>query len=116
MTTRKPKPNLLYAIEPPTQWLQVVTSVADQDPAALCISALQRDGIDELTDSIASRLALDVRRVTLSFDADDGADRERIARVYRHAKVVQHEARDGRVVIVADVPRRLLGWLDGRSI
>ena len=88
----------------------------DQDPAALCISALQRDGIDELTDSIASRLALDVRRVTLSFDADDGADRERIARVYRHAKVVQHEARDGRVVIVADVPRRLLGWLDGRSI
>ena len=88
----------------------------DQDPAALCISALRRDGIDELTDSIASRLALDVRRVTLSFDADDGADRERIARVYRHAKVVQHEARDGRVVIVADVPRRLLGWLDGRSI
>ena len=88
----------------------------DQDPAALCISALQRDGIDELTDSIASRLALDVRRVTLSFDADDGADRERIARVYRHAKVVQHEARDGRVVIVADVPRRLLGWLDGRPI
>ena len=36
MTTRKPKPNLLYATEPPTEWLQVVTSVVDQDPAALC--------------------------------------------------------------------------------
>ncbi len=88
----------------------------DQDPGALCISALRGAGIDELTDTMASRLALDVRRVTLSFDADDPTDRDRIARVYRHATVVQHEARDGRVVIVADVPRRLLGWLDGRSI
>jgi len=52
----------------------------------------------------------------LTFDTDEASDRERIARVYRHAKVVQHETRDGRVVIVADVPRRLLGWLDGRSI
>jgi len=39
------------------------------------------------------------------------ADRERIARVYRHARVVLHEARDGRVSIVADVPRRLLSRL-----
>jgi GTP-binding protein HflX len=88
----------------------------DQDPAALCISAVTRQGVDELIDTIASRLALDVRRVTLTFDTDEASDRERIARVYRHAKVVQHETRDGRVVIVADVPRRLLGWLDGRSI
>ena len=89
----------------------------EQDPSALSISALTREGIDELVETIASRLALDVRRITLTFDADDPADRERIARVYRHATVVQHEARDdGAVVIVADVPRRLLGWLDGRSI
>ncbi|HZP48904.1 MAG TPA: GTPase HflX [Vicinamibacterales bacterium] len=88
----------------------------DQDPSALCISALTREGIDELVDTIASRLALDVRRITLTFNADDASDRERIARVYRHATVIQHEARDGQVVIVADVPRRLLGWLDGRSL
>src|SRR5262249_22148748 len=81
----------------------------EQDPFALCISARAREGVAELVDPIASRLAVDVRRITLTFDADAPADRERIARVYRHATVVQHEARDdGAVVIVADVPRRLL--------
>ena len=83
----------------------------DRDPAALCISALERQGIDELIETVASRLALDVRRVTLTFDLDNPSDRERIARLYRHARVVQHEARDGQVSIVADVPRRLLSRL-----
>jgi len=64
-------------------------------------SALKRQGVDELVETVASRLALDVRRVTLTFDPDSAADRERIARVYRHARVVLHEARDGRVSIVA---------------
>src|SRR5262245_11637601 len=81
----------------------------EQDPGALCVSALTRDGISELLDTVASRVALDVRRLTLTFDPSDPADRERIARLYRHARVVQYEARDGIVSIVADVPRRLLG-------
>ena len=85
----------------------------ERDPAALCISALERQGIDELIETVASRLALDVRRVTLTFDLDNPPDRERIARLYRHARVVQHEARDGQVSIVADVPRRLLSRLGG---
>jgi GTPase len=79
----------------------------DRDPAALCISATSGDGVDELVDTVASRVALDVRRMTLTFDPDDPADRERIARVYRHAHVLVHESRDGRISIVADVPRRL---------
>ena len=83
----------------------------DQDPAALCISALERQGIDELIETITSRVALDVRRVTLTFDPDAPADRERIAQLYRHARVLVHEARDGQVSIVADVPRRLMGRL-----
>jgi GTP-binding protein HflX len=83
----------------------------DQDPSALCISALERQGVDELIETMASRLALDVRRVTLAFDPDAPADRERIARLYRHARVLEHETRDGRVSIVADVPRRLLNRL-----
>ena len=83
----------------------------DQDPSALCISALTGQGIDELVETITSRLALDVRQVTLTFDSDSSADRERIARVYRHARVLLHETRDGRVSIVADVPRRLLSRL-----
>ncbi len=83
----------------------------DQDPSALLISALQRQGIVELVETITSRLALDVRRVVLSFDPDSASDRERIARVYRHARVLLHEARDGQVSITADVPRRLLSRL-----
>jgi len=83
----------------------------DQDPSALCISALHREGIDELVETITSRLALDVRRVTLTFEPDNDADRERIARIYRHGRVVVHETRDGQVTIVADVPRRLLARL-----
>jgi GTP-binding protein HflX len=80
----------------------------DQDPAALLISAMAHEGLDELVDTVASRLALDVRRMTLTFDPDDPADRERIARVYRHAHVLVHETRDGRISIVADIPRRLV--------
>jgi GTP-binding protein HflX len=83
----------------------------EQAPDALCISALQREGVDDLVETITSRLELDVRRVTLTFDAADAADRERIARVYRHARVLVHETRDDRVSIVADVPRRLLARL-----
>src|SRR5437867_4030653 len=58
----------------------------EQDPAALCISALRREGIDELIETIASRLALDVRRVTFTFDPDSASDRDRIERLYRHAR------------------------------
>jgi GTP-binding protein HflX len=87
----------------------------EQDPSALCISALQRDGIGELVETVASRVALDVRRVTLTFDQDNPADRERVARMYRHARVIVHESRDGRISITADVPRRVLGWLDGSA-
>ena len=80
----------------------------DQDPAAVCISAARREGIDELLETVTARLALDVRRVSLTFDPDAAEDRELISRLYRHARVVVHEARDGRVLIEADVPRRSL--------
>ncbi len=85
--------------------------IRDTDPAALCISALRGQGLDELIDTVASHLALDVTRVTLSFNLDKPADREQIARLYRHARVLEHETRDGRVAIVADVPRRLVAQL-----
>jgi len=84
----------------------------ERDPTAVCISALRRLGTDELIETIASRLALDLRRITFTFDPADPGERERIARVYRHARVLEHEARDGLVSIVADVPRRLLARLD----
>ena len=80
----------------------------EQDQSALLISALTKDGVDDLLETVTSRLALDVLRMTLTFDPDDVSDRERIARVYRHARVVVHESRGDRIVIVADVPRRLI--------
>jgi GTP-binding protein HflX len=79
----------------------------DADPAALCISALTGEGLSDLIDTLTSRLALEVRRLNLSFDPANPHDRDRIARLYRHARVLTHETRDGRVTIVADVPRRL---------
>ncbi len=85
------------------------------DPSALRISALTHEGVDELIDTITSRLALDVTRVTLTFDPASANDRERIARIYRHARVVLHEVRDDRISIVADVPRRLLSRLQPAS-
>jgi GTP-binding protein HflX len=84
------------------------TRLQEADPSALCMSALTGDGTDELLETVASQVALDVQRVTLRFDPQEAADRERISRLYRHARVVTHETRDGHVLIVADVPRRLV--------
>jgi GTP-binding protein HflX len=83
----------------------------EREPGALCISATRREGLDELIDTLVSRLALDTRRVTLTFNLGELDDREAIARLYRHARVLVHETRDQAVSIVADVPRRLLGQL-----
>ena len=89
--------------------------LTDLDPSAPCISALTGEGVDEIVDTMTSRLALDVRRVTLTFDPDDAGDRDRIARLYRHGYVVLHETRAGRVSIVADVPRRFADRLSSSS-
>ena len=65
-------------------------------------------GVDELLQMIASRLALDTRRVTITFDSGKEFDRQQIARLYRVARVISHVATNGRVVIEADVPRRFI--------
>jgi GTP-binding protein HflX len=77
-------------------------------PNGLCISALRKTGRKDTIDAIVERLELDTRRVMLEFDEDSAEDRETIARVYRHARVVSHVTNEGRVAIEADVPRRVL--------
>ncbi|HET9468863.1 MAG TPA: GTPase HflX [Vicinamibacterales bacterium] len=77
-------------------------------PEALFISALRNTGRSEMIDAIAEKLELDTRRVVLEYDEASAEDREKIARVYRHARVVSHITTDGRVEIEADVPRRVL--------
>src|SRR5687767_1336218 len=75
-------------------------------PEAVCISALRNTGRKDMIDAVVEKLELDTRRVTLEFDEDSAEDRETIARVYRHARVLSHITTDGRVAIEADVPRR----------
>jgi GTP-binding protein HflX len=77
-------------------------------PDALCISALRKTGRAEMIEAITEKLELDTRRVMLEFDEASAEDREKIARVYRHARVVSHVTNHGRVEIEADVPRRVL--------
>jgi len=72
------------------------------------ISARTGDGVDALLARVTEALGLDTRRVTVSFDNDDADDRQRMARLYRLARVVSHVTTDGRAVIEADVPRRLM--------
>jgi GTP-binding protein HflX len=78
------------------------------DPGAVLISARTGAGVGELLQVVASRLALDTRRITITFDSDKDFDRQQIARLYRVARVISHVATDGRVVIEADVPRRFI--------
>jgi GTPase len=80
-------------------------------PSAVLASALTGEGLDGLLVETTRRLALEIQRVRLEFDEGNVRDRERIARLYRHARVRRHEASNGRVSIEADVPRRLLGPL-----
>ena len=78
------------------------------DPAAALISARTGAGVGELLQMIASRLALDTRRITITFDSGTDFDRQQISRLYRVARVVSHVATNGKVVIEADVPRRFI--------
>jgi len=80
----------------------------DADPGAALISARAGEGVDELLQIVAARLALDTRRMTITFDNSKEFDRQQIARMYRVARIVSHVAHNGRVVIEADVPRRFI--------
>jgi GTP-binding protein HflX len=80
----------------------------EADPAAALISAATGAGAAELLQIMASRLALDTRRVTITFDSGKDFDRQQIGRLYRVARVISHVATNGRVVIEADVPRRFI--------
>ena len=78
------------------------------DPGAALISAETGKGLAELLQMVASRLALDTRRITITFDSGTDFDRQQISRLYRVARVVSHVATNGKVVIEADVPRRFI--------
>jgi GTPase len=78
-----------------------------REPEALIISATTGTGRAELLDAVTARLGLDVRRIVVGLAPSDGADRQRLAQIYRFGRVAQHTEHDGRVLIEADVPQRL---------
>jgi GTP-binding protein HflX len=82
--------------------------LASQHPQAVLLSATRGTGHDRLLDVMSARLALDVERLRLEFDAGRETDRRLVADLYRHARVVSHVGENGRVQIEADVPRRLV--------
>ena len=91
------------------------------DPSSALISARTGAGLDELLEMVASKLALDTRRITITFDSGTEFDRQQISRLYRVARVLSHVATNGKVVIEADVPRRFIERLttaapDDRSV
>jgi GTP-binding protein HflX len=89
------------------------TRIRALHPGGLCVSAITGEGRDELIAAMEGRLALDTAHVTIEFDAGDG-DRERIAQLYRVGRILRHVATDERVVIDAEVPRRVLDQFQPR--
>jgi GTP-binding protein HflX len=82
----------------------------EQDPAALCISALERRGSTSW-----SRQSHRGSRWTFAGSRSRSIPTPGRSRAHgprhRHARVLVHEVRDGRVSMVADVPRRLVAQL-----
>jgi GTPase len=82
--------------------------IRDAHPGAAVISARMGDGVADLLEMVAGRVALDTRRITITFDAHDELDRQQMARLYQVGRIISHVATNGRVVIEADVPRRFI--------
>ncbi|MBP6716201.1 MAG: GTPase HflX [Acidobacteria bacterium] len=80
-------------------------------PAAVFVSALHGMGRTDLLDILASRLEMDTATVRLTFDPDSPEHRKAIADLYRQARVLSHVVVENKVMIDADVPRRLLDRL-----
>jgi GTPase len=77
-------------------------------PGALCVSALNGEGRDDVIAAMETRLGLDTAHVTFVFDLQDASDRAHVAELYRVGHVRRHVASGDQVTIEAEVPRRLL--------
>jgi GTP-binding protein HflX len=88
----------------------------EADPAAALVSARTGEGLEDLLQMVAARVALDTRRITITFDSGKAFDREQVSRLYRIARVISHVATNGRIVIEADVPRRFIERLTSSDV
>jgi GTPase len=85
-------------------------------PEALFLSAKTGAGRDELLETVAARLSLDVVRTTLTFDPKMEESRVAVARLYRDARVLQHVETDEHIAIEVEAPRRLIEHLPAAAL
>jgi len=76
-------------------------------PGAVCVSAVTGEGVQDLVDAVASRVAMDTERVTFHLDFASDADRQVLVELHRHARVTSQITVGAQVTVEADVPRRL---------
>ena len=82
---------------------------------AVCISARTGFGAADLVRRVMQSVEMDTSRVTLEFDHTAVDDRQRLAALHRHSRVLRQEAHGDRISVEADVPRRLIARLRPRS-
>jgi GTP-binding protein HflX len=85
-------------------------------PDALMLSAKTGEGREDLLETVASRLSLDVVRTTLTFDPKVEESRVAVARLYRDGRVLQHVETDEHIAIEVEAPRRLIDRLPAVAI
>ena len=76
-------------------------------PGAVCVSAVTGEGVRDLVDAVASRVAMDTERATFQLDFSSEADRQVLVELHRHARVTSQITVGSHVTVEADVPRRL---------
>jgi GTP-binding protein HflX len=83
--------------------------LAASSASAVCVSATRRQGLRQLLDLVASRLAMDTEAAAFDLDYGDPRDRQFLADVHRHGQVTSQVSVGDRVSVQAVVPRR---WLE----
>jgi GTP-binding protein HflX len=83
-------------------------------PDSIAVSAATGEGVPELIELMASKVAMDTTSATFELDFSRADDRQLLADLHRHGRVRSQIAVDDHITVRADVPRR---WLDrtGRS-
>jgi len=81
--------------------------VAATAPGAVCVSAKLGEGVRDLVDLVASRVAMDTEHATFTLDFSSEADRMILAELHRHARVTSQVTVGSDITVEADVPRRV---------
>lgn len=81
--------------------------LAATTPGAVCVSAKLGEGVRDLVELVASRVAMDTEHATLTLDFSSEVDRKILAELHRHARVTSQVTVGSGITVEADVPRRV---------